>query len=565
MRAFSVEDILKWAEDNASAVDAQHLARTEYWQELGTDGVMIWGTLRNPKHSPVVIRLPLFGLHRDAVHCPCNQRKPCEHSLALMLLWLQTPEVFTTEAAPLPSLNRSEQLSGEPILSMDAAIRDRWLVIGVSASVLIDLSPEELIWLYGLNTRRVALLHSVGDAAVMHIPPLAVGQVIDAELVYSPSPTPLKASLSTTHGHAHYEPLSEPVGETIPAAIASNPRLHHYPLVLRNVYVTRFGKGWTIRDAGGQFLRITPQFTHQWALYALHAGIPIQISGVWDGEMIFPLSVYSENRWIDLNTLLPYKRNNRSITQRPVSISQGVTDPVLDPFPLPPRAAPETQPVCSPRAMRHLSLLLSGTYGVLLKEWLITAAHANRRVSPEVLPTLLSLGLQRAHLQPYLMPVIGERGDWLAAEIRNQNWRWVFDPEIPHFQVALKQEREQERAFIETIAKTQFTLVVQNLARYRTPWSMTLMDVFLGTMERIERPPHWKGWWSLFYLNHLTPLMFFFPLNSYGETQRRFQQSRAFGDEAIHHRLQIVGDFRRDLFDALQENEVLTIQRFDNP
>ncbi len=680
MRVFSVEDILKLAEDNPGALDAQRLARREYWQELGTDEVMIWGTLQNSKLPPVMIRLSIFGLHGDAVRCRCNQRKPCEHGLALMLMWVQTPHVFAAGTAPLRAANditqfdpfaamqqgflqlerwlsdlvrvgfantplkqaafwdviteqmfaaglpglsqwlrdtaakddfetlttefsriallvrsfeRFEELSGDtqadmrdavglPIphdeLSTEAASRDRWIVIGVGARVLHDVSPEEFIWLYGLNTRRMALLHNIGDAAVMHTPPLAVGQVIDAELVYLPSRAPLKAFLIKTHGHPHLEPLTEPVGETIPdainayeSAIALNPWLRHYPLMLRDVYVTRFGKGWTIRDAGGQSLRISPHYRHQWALYGLHGGAPIQISGVWDGRTIFPLSVQAEHRWIDLNSILPYKRTIRNVPPKrsamptPQDVNRTLMSGAVDrlelherandPLPLPTRAAHEEQAVCSTRAMRHLSLILSGTHSVLLKEWLITAARVRRRVSPEVLPLLLSLGLRRAQLQPYLLPVIGERGRWLATEIRNQNWRWVFDPAVLPLEAAVARERERENSLIEYVQKNQFTLVVNELAKYCIPWSMALMDVFLGTMERIERPTRFGDWWIPYYVNHLTPLMYFFPLNSYGETQRRFQQSRVFDDETIHHRLQTVGGLRRDLFDALQESE----------
>ena len=87
----------------------------------------------------------------------------------------------------------------------------------------------------------------------------------------------------------------------------------------------------------------------------------------------------------------------------------------------PPAPAPaETLPEAPERAARHLPLVL-GT--PLLPEWLALCAQAGWRAPPARLPELLDAARHDGSLRPLLIPVLGERGAWLAGF--NPEWRFT--------------------------------------------------------------------------------------------------------------------------------------------
>ena len=91
--------------------------------------------------------------------------------------------------------------------------------------------------------------------------------------------------------------------------------------------------------------------------------------------------------------------------------------------PLPPVCPAEQQPRASERAGSFLLRMLSGDFGELLPEWLDLAAKCRLLAPPEALPALLGVGANRAELREMILPVLGERGRWLAAQ--NPEWAWV--------------------------------------------------------------------------------------------------------------------------------------------
>lgn len=87
-------------------------------------------------------------------------------------------------------------------------------------------------------------------------------------------------------------------------------------------------------------------------------------------------------------------------------------------------SAPDDLPACPPGAVQHLSAMLAGTQRTLLPEWLAALTAAGRRVPPAYLPALLDLGRTQPELCPALLPALGARGAWLAA----QNPAWAYVP-----------------------------------------------------------------------------------------------------------------------------------------
>ncbi len=80
-------------------------------------------------------------------------------------------------------------------------------------------------------------------------------------------------------------------------------------------------------------------------------------------------------------------------------------------------------PRCSPHAARYLQQTLQDQYPEVLPEWLALAANAGQRVPEMHLPALLDKGRQQRELRAAILPVLGQRGQWLAAQ--NPDWSYA--------------------------------------------------------------------------------------------------------------------------------------------
>jgi hypothetical protein len=104
--------------------------------------------------------------------------------------------------------------------------------------------------------------------------------------------------------------------------------------------------------------------------------------------------------------------------------------PAADDQPLDEPCPPDTARLVRPAAAARLATLLDpaepAALRALLPEWLRVAAGAGLRPPAELLPDLLDRAITDPHLRPALLPVLGERGRWLAA--RNRDWSWAVAP-----------------------------------------------------------------------------------------------------------------------------------------
>jgi hypothetical protein len=60
------------------------------------------------------------------------------------------------------------------------------------------------------------------------------------------------------------------------------------------------GEAWGMCDANGRFIKLSPGFAMTWQMLALSGGKPIEVFGEWNGEDLWPLSLYADERWINL-------------------------------------------------------------------------------------------------------------------------------------------------------------------------------------------------------------------------------------------------------------------------
>ncbi len=108
-------------------------------------------------------------------------------------------------------------------------------------------------------------------------------------------------------------------------------------------------------------------------------------------------------------------------------------------FPLISPAAEDNVPCCSKLTAQHLSAVLSEhKYAPILPELLQLLAQTGQTVPPDFLPLLLNLGKKERQLRALILPILGDRGQWLVHQ--NPDWKYALGGEIKSVDVAELQE-----------------------------------------------------------------------------------------------------------------------------
>lgn len=179
-------------------------------------------------------------------------------------------------------------------------VRDRWLVLGRRVEAEDRLTVQRT-WLWGQSTRRRALvLHFAAFNQPLDVS-LVPGTLLDLELVFFPAALPLRALVK--------ERMIPPTGiesfggerslaEAIAGygdALASNPWLERFPMVLEDMIPFHHEDRWFIRDLDNARLTVSPRSDQGWRLLACSGGRPIGLFGEYDGDTLRPLSLWNEN------------------------------------------------------------------------------------------------------------------------------------------------------------------------------------------------------------------------------------------------------------------------------
>ena len=195
----------------------------------------------------------------------------------------------------------------EDALEQGERVLDRWSIIGQFTETSKVRGEEQLAsrrtWLWGQRTERWALLHESGYRTVPFEGGLVAGAAFTAELAYYPSNMPLRAIT------AEREPgLTDAPCPTSAAAVAlaldqwskmlaANPWLDQGPLLLRAVVPAQQGTRWSLLDAEGGILPLSPLHSDPWRLLALTGGHPTDVFLTWDGDVAHPLGAWQDGRW----------------------------------------------------------------------------------------------------------------------------------------------------------------------------------------------------------------------------------------------------------------------------
>ncbi|MEV4611840.1 SWIM zinc finger family protein [Kitasatospora sp. NPDC049258] len=166
-------------------------------------------------------------------------------------------------------------------------VRDRWLVLG-SRDTADDRLTTRRLWLRGAKTGRPALLLAFGRPGQAPELALPAGQSLEAELAFHPGARPLRAVLGQRYGAPEAGPAEPPAGlspaEAVAgygAAVADDPWLESWPVVLSEVVPVLGPEGWQLTDGRSAVAvrRGSVPEAALWRLAALSAGHPVTLFG----------------------------------------------------------------------------------------------------------------------------------------------------------------------------------------------------------------------------------------------------------------------------------------------
>lgn len=200
-------------------------------------------------------------------------------------------------------------LANHPTAGVDTC-QDTWQVLGRRV-VEEDQLLVQRIWIKGASTQRLALLLSFTHRSQALDCSVWPGTVFTGELTFYPGLYPLRAvikrqepiempwTMSHLRGDISVEKAMTQYGE----AMAQNPWLETFPMLLANVVPLRVADGWQVVDQAGVALPLDPGFMQGWTLLALSGGHPMQLFGEWNGQSFLPLGLGVTERWLSLEAL----------------------------------------------------------------------------------------------------------------------------------------------------------------------------------------------------------------------------------------------------------------------
>jgi hypothetical protein len=184
-------------------------------------------------------------------------------------------------------------------------VRDVWAIVAVSESFDERLTVRRT-WLRGTATGRPALVLAFAPPGGSISSDLALGTAVDADLCFYPGAVPLRALVALRH--------ASPVSVTTPpgtvdvagalasyaAALAAEPWLERWPVMLGAVTVAEAGGRWYLRDGTGEALPIEPGGGPPWRLVAAAGGGPVTVAAEWAPAGLRPLTAWVDGRLVRL-------------------------------------------------------------------------------------------------------------------------------------------------------------------------------------------------------------------------------------------------------------------------
>jgi hypothetical protein len=185
------------------------------------------------------------------------------------------------------------------------AVRDRWQVHGVRDEIEDQLTVRRA-WLRGAASGQPLIVLSFAVAGQSLPIDVLPGTEFDADVCLYPGGQPARAIIAKRHAppeRMHFVAGGGSVEGCLQAhalALAEDPWLDYWPMVLDGVSPVRDGSDWVLVDADGLGLPLDPGAGEPWRLVAVTGGRPATVTGEWSAAGLRPLGVWADERLVRL-------------------------------------------------------------------------------------------------------------------------------------------------------------------------------------------------------------------------------------------------------------------------
>lgn len=192
--------------------------------------------------------------------------------------------------------------SAADVLASGEQVSDLWTVLGI-----VDQVDDQLVqrrtWLRGNRTDRSALILAFAPPGAPLDNSFAVGTAVPATLAFYPGAQALRATpVERDEPITAPVPVAEPVAAVLDGyarALATDPWLDRWPVVLDAVAPATMEDRWVLVDTAGDGLALRPG-VDPWPLLAVSAGRPLTVAGEWTSAGLRPLSCWDDERVVRL-------------------------------------------------------------------------------------------------------------------------------------------------------------------------------------------------------------------------------------------------------------------------
>ncbi|KAA3655979.1 MAG: hypothetical protein DWQ04_32430, partial [Chloroflexi bacterium] len=188
-------------------------------------------------------------------------------------------------------------------------INDTWLVLGRTQEVY-GRHRRLLTWLWGISSQRpAAFIQAIksGKATSNHY---TTGTCLNGPIQFfagnwpifgfqSAPPTITKNQDSVDFG---FDFIDNAVNDYTQVK-ATVPWLPFFPMLLKQVKPIRNDGVWLLVDEAGTILPVVAPFSFGWHLAGFSNGRNLTLFGIWDGTAFDPISVETDQGWLDLRIL----------------------------------------------------------------------------------------------------------------------------------------------------------------------------------------------------------------------------------------------------------------------
>lgn len=186
-------------------------------------------------------------------------------------------------------------------LKEQTGVMDTWLVVGKQVSEEDNITVEKN-WLYGLTTRQYALVLQFivrGQGASILLSP---GMYIEAELVYFPSVSPLRALIkrqiaATAKKPSHFYSSWMDMAQTETSTCASFPVRNERPYALMQITPVHYNGTWWLKDQQHNIVQLKDGFTGIWKLLSISGGNALDMVVIGKERVYEPMGVWSEQTY----------------------------------------------------------------------------------------------------------------------------------------------------------------------------------------------------------------------------------------------------------------------------